>query len=183
MNNPTSGRGDTLRCRPMRPGDDQAQTTRSTRRLLTVPEAAEELGLTVDAVRSRIKRGTIPKEKAPDGSVFVVVEPNPTAQARPVNDHDNDQHAQANAQANARAGAQAMIIARLEDEVSFLRRQLEHRDHLLAAALERIPQIEPPQDSSREAREGDLRGTEGQGSGDVPPEQERRSWWQRWFGA
>src|SRR4051812_15292488 len=136
--------------RPMHPSgaDDQAQTGHMTRRLLTVQEAAEELDLTVEAVRSRIKRGTLEKEKAPDGSVFVVVAAGQPDQARPGSDQDRPGSAQDTDWANA----QALIITRLEDEVAFLRRQLEHRDRLLAAALERIPAIEAPQEVPPETR-------------------------------
>jgi hypothetical protein len=69
----------------------------------------------------------------------------------------------------------------------------DHRrvlDHLLAAALERIPAIEPPPDtptpnSSPEPRESPQTFSEQQGSGTVSPEdagQEKSSWWKRVFG-
>ena len=111
-------------------------------------------------MRPRIKRGTLEKEKAPDGNVFVVVETDKTAQSRPVDDQANDW-----------ARAQALINARLEDEVEYLRQQLDHlhtelsrraeehaeeirrRDHLLAAALEPIPSIEPPPNASPESQD------------------------------
>ncbi len=41
------------------------------KRLLTVQEAAKALGITPEAVRGRIQRGTLPKEKAKDGTVYV----------------------------------------------------------------------------------------------------------------
>jgi hypothetical protein len=43
---------------------------RNTRQVLSVPEAADALGVTVDAVRSRIKRGTIAHERQ-GGRVYV----------------------------------------------------------------------------------------------------------------
>jgi len=156
----------------MRPGDDQSKPGRSTRRLLTVPEAAEALGLTVDAVRSRIKRGTLPKEKTPDGNVFVVVEDGQDAQAEPTNDRGDDP-------GGDWARAQARIIERLEDEVTFLRRQLEHRDHLLAAALERIPALE---EASPEPRESPQKPSDNGDGTQPPPEPEKRSWWHWFFG-
>ena len=73
----------------MQPGAYQSAIGQPTKRLLTVHEAADALGLTVEAVRSRIKRGTLQKEKDDDGTVYVVVENGggrpSTDQARPGN--------------------------------------------------------------------------------------------------
>jgi excisionase family DNA binding protein len=44
-----------------------------TSRRLTVQEAAEVLGTSVDAVRMRVRRGTLESEKDPDGRVHVWV--------------------------------------------------------------------------------------------------------------
>jgi hypothetical protein len=68
----------------MRPAKDQPATNQSTSQTtdhstdhrLTVPEAAMLLDLSEDAVRSRLKRGTLRKEKAQDGTVFVVLSAN-----------------------------------------------------------------------------------------------------------
>jgi hypothetical protein len=40
----------------------------------SVREASELLGTTVDAIRKRIQRGTIPYEKAPDGRVWILLD-------------------------------------------------------------------------------------------------------------
>jgi len=82
--------------------------------------------------------------------------------------------------------------ADLKDQVENLQRELEVRndelrrkDHLLAAALERIPAIEPP-DTPSEPRESSVKGSEEQHSTHAPPDQEkpsqRRSWWRAFFG-
>jgi excisionase family DNA binding protein len=55
---------------------------RDTRRRLSVSEAADALGVTVDAVRSRVKRGTIAHERA-GGRVYVLLG---TDEARPGHD-------------------------------------------------------------------------------------------------
>ncbi len=57
----------------MRQTDDQPKTDQPTNRRVTVPEAVALLGLSEDAVRSRLKRGTLRKEKSPDGTVLVVL--------------------------------------------------------------------------------------------------------------
>ena len=61
------------------------QPTDPTGRRLTVPEAARTLGISADAVRSRIKRGTLATERE-GGRVFVVLGASfATDRARPTN--------------------------------------------------------------------------------------------------
>jgi hypothetical protein len=58
---------------------------RGTRRRLTVQDAADALGVTVDAVRSRVKRGTIAHERE-SGRVYVLLggdESHPRSPLRP----------------------------------------------------------------------------------------------------
>jgi hypothetical protein len=170
----------------MHPDGDKATTGQSPRRLLTVNDAAAEMGLTVEAVRSRIKRGTLEKEKDPDGSVLVVVEEaqglGQTAQTRPGENHER----LGDAQGDDWASAQALIITRLEDEVAFLRRQLEHRDHLLAAALElaKAPALD---EAPSEPRKSSVTSSEEQDNvgrlGDDQGQEKRSSWWQKLFGS
>ena len=59
----------------MQPNADRTtdSTTDSTLRL-TVPEAAGVMGIIAEAVRQRIKRGTLTTEKDASGSVFVLLD-------------------------------------------------------------------------------------------------------------
>jgi hypothetical protein len=131
-----------------------------------VHEAADALGLTVEAVRSRIKRGTLAKEKDPDGTVYVVLEDGAHDQARPGSD-----------QANDRATAQPLIVPRLENEVEWLRREVERKDTIIMSLSQSIAALEAPSEP-RESSE--TQGSPAEG-GEVP-EEERRPWWRRWFG-
>ncbi len=130
---------------------------------LTVAEAAEQLGVTQDAVRQRIRRNTIEHERTEDGRVYVYL----TEDDAKV---DDVHHA-----------VQKAVIERLEGENEFLRRELERKDHLLAAALERIPP------ALEEAPTGELlpsrpeTSSEATSNTDVPNE-EQRSWWRKLFG-
>jgi hypothetical protein len=45
---------------------------------LTVAEAATHLGITSDAVRQRIRRGSISHERDQDGKVYVYIQPDET---------------------------------------------------------------------------------------------------------
>jgi hypothetical protein len=79
-------------------------------------EAAELLGLTEGAVRQRIKRGTLPIEKATDGSVYVLLDGEfvrTNIDNTRTNDSTSDLH---------------MTIERLDSEVSFLRSELSTRN-------------------------------------------------------
>jgi hypothetical protein len=152
----------------MRPADDTSGDRR-----VTVVEAAAILGITPDAVRSRLRRGTLRRDQGPDGEVLVIL--------------DGDQ----SVDRSATDRPTVALIEALEDQIAYLRQQAalwqeeaRRKDHLLAAALERIPEL--PQASSQEPTDGPTEAPEGSGKGDVPPEHEkgseRRSWWRRVFG-
>jgi hypothetical protein len=137
---------------------------------LSVPEAAKRLNISEGALRQRINRGTIEHEKDHDGRVYVFVQ-----------DIDDVQHGE-------QYGDMTPIVEILRDEVGHLRRQLdEEREanrknrRLLAAALERIPELEPS-----EAPQSPLSSSgESDGSPLVPDGEDRRenaSWWRRFFG-
>ena len=127
------------------------------RQRLDVNQAAEALGISTDAVRKRARRGTLDAEKTEDGSLFVWLD-NGTPNGTP----NGSTHTQAH-------------LDSLQEQIEFLRRELERKDHLLAAALERIPAIEAPR-------------AEPEGSEPLPTTEEAqegaqpRSWWRRWFG-
>ena len=138
--------------------------------LVTVAVAAERLGITKEAVRKRISRGTLDSEKSPDGTVRVYVPSSPT-----VGDTDRTQ------------SASDALTSELRDRLRYVEGQLEaerqaHAEsrRLLAAALERIPpQIEAPQEPS-ESSERDAPSPTGTPEG--PQEGVQRPWWRRVFG-
>jgi hypothetical protein len=124
------------------------------------------LGISPEAVRARIKRGTLTKEKGEDGTVYVWL--------------DADQPQWDGDRAGDGTDAQPLIVARLENEVEFLRRELERKDHLLAMALERIPALE---EASPQPRESPETVSEESGKDDVPSEKDERvSWWRKVLG-
>jgi hypothetical protein len=99
---------------------------------LTVTEAADAMGISSEAVRTRIQRGTL-RSVRESGRLFVLFDIDRT-------------------QSNAdRTGNQTALVDELRDRVAFLEGQLKIRtednwrkNHLLAAALERTPALEPP---------------------------------------
>jgi hypothetical protein len=100
---------------------------------LTVDQAADRLGVSIDAVRARIRRGTIETERE-GGRVYVVL--------------NADQY-------NDRSGESSALISAKDELVSTLREQLqaEREAHaearrIIAGLVERIPtQLEPPADA------------------------------------
>ena len=106
------------------------------------------MGITPDAVRSRLRRGTLHKETSEDGTVYVRL--------------DTEGPAGLNDQTTERSADQTTVayINELKSEIDYLKEtvakrdeEIRRRDHLLAAALERIPAIEAPQEVS-ESPEG-----------------------------
>jgi uncharacterized protein with von Willebrand factor type A (vWA) domain len=94
-------------------GEDQSQTGR---RRLTVAEASEVLGITVEAVRGRIKRRTLEHERD-SGTVYVLLEADQSHdQPRPDDDQTSDR---------PRPADHADINEELRDRISYLERQVE----------------------------------------------------------
>jgi hypothetical protein len=179
----------------MRPVSDQGGDQTQTRRKASVREAADALGISVEAVRGRIKRGTISHEKAPDGGVYVWLDADQTHdQTQP----DDDQDAN-------RPSDQTALVEALQSEISHLREvaqrrderhaeEILRRDHIIAAALERIPAIESSGGLGSAATEADpppphpdVQGRETStqrptdSAGEIRPAA-KRSWWRRLFG-
>jgi hypothetical protein len=109
---------------------------------LTVAQAAGALNISQDAVRKRIARGTIPHDRDESGRVYVYLPSSKT-----VRKADQD-----TVQDDASKTVQDAYIRSLEDQIGFLRRELERKDAILLNLTERIPQLEAPSEL-REAAE------------------------------
>jgi hypothetical protein len=128
-------------------GEDRTGEPQTPQGRLTVAQAAAALGITEGAVRSRIKRGTLPTTKE-GGTVFVL---------------SGGGTSQANQTPNTSVPAdQSELVEVLRDQVRYLREQLDaerearteerrRHDTLMAQITSRIPAIEPPE--SPEPRE------------------------------
>ena len=100
---------------------------------VTVAEAAERLGISQDAVRQRIRRGTIEHERTQEGRLYVYLTPEDTKPDW------------------VPYTVQKALVEHLQGENEFLRKELERKDHLLAAALERIPMAPEAPPKAKEA--------------------------------
>jgi excisionase family DNA binding protein len=143
---------------------------------LTVAQAADRLGVTQDAVRKRIARGTIRHEKDYEGRIFVYLN---TFESESKTDQDNGQDVESKTVSDA---DQDKYTRSLEDQVDFLRRELERKDTIIMSLTQRIPELE----ASPEPREGHGTASEETAKSTTPPEQQkpsqRRSWWRAFFG-
>ena len=124
---------------------------------VSVPQAADHLGTTVDAIRKRVQRETIPFEKDQEGRVWILLDT-----GRPRQDNDQDSTGQ---RQDALLDAKDGTIADLRARVEFLERELERRGdetntlHRIVAGLTqanttlaaRMPELEPPRDSTEDA--------------------------------
>src|SRR5215210_712427 len=139
-------------------GEDRTGAAGADRRRLTVPQAAEALGVTVDAVRGRIRRGKLEAEHDA-GAVYVWI--------------DASEEADSRGPSSTSQRPSTDLAERIEDlreEVGYLREQLQHateRDRenrrIIAALTSRIPAIEAPQEAAEAAEaveEAQERGAE-----------------------
>ncbi len=185
------------------PDADRSAAERPTihaRQRLTVSEAAAKLGISAEAVRSRLKRGTLRSTKE-GATVYVLL---PTAQTRPDNDQTETERDRTSDQAEPkrdRADEQAALVKSLQEQVAYMREQLaEERearrraDTIMAQlsqanaeqartirAIEspetpQAPETAPEEPSDTQPRTEE---TEPQTESSRP---EERSWWRRWFG-
>lgn len=173
----------------MEEGGIQSGDRSDTKRRLTVAEAAEALGVTVDAIRSRIKRDTITHVRE-EGRVYIILGDDQHDTSRnQYADQGYDQYTEQVTSKPQDKDYYDELLEELRDRVRYLEEESRRKDHLLAAALERIPAIEaPPDTSSPEPREAPVTaseepsGTPEASQGYQEGERRGRSWWRRILG-
>jgi hypothetical protein len=161
-------------------GEDRTGEPPANHERLTVAQAAAALGITAGAVRSRIKRGTLPTAKE-GGTVYVLL---------------GGGTSQANQTPNIGVpGDQSELIAALQDQISYLREQLDverqarteerrRHDTVVAQLASKIPAIEAPQEASETAEtvEEEPQRAQPQSATAEAQEGAQRPWWLRMFG-
>jgi hypothetical protein len=111
----------------------------------SVREAAELLGTTVDAIRKRVQRGTIPYKKDSDGRVWIVLD---AVQDPAGHRQDTDQP---QSDSSALISAKDETIAALHDQLEAERQAHAEARRIIAGLVERIPAIEAPSEPSEDA--------------------------------
>ena len=147
---------------------------------VSVYAAAGALGLTVDAIRKRIARGTIPHERDESGRVWVILD---TGQDTASNVQDTDQP---QPQSDALISAKDETIATLREQLEAERQGHAETRRLLLEALTKIPAaIEAPSEApGGPERAVDTVGREEPFTSEARPQEaaQPRSWWSRIFG-
>ena len=164
------------------------------RQRLTVPEAAKVLGVTVDAVRGRIRRGKLSSEHDKDGKVYVWLDDIEADRLEPSQTVERPSEP-----SQSRSDEQLELIESLREQVAYMREQLteereaRRRADTIMAQLSQanaeqartIRALEAPRDEPQapetpvvepERTDPDL--SEGSQEATERPE----SWWRRWFG-
>lgn len=121
---------------------------------MKVPEAAEHFGVTNEAIRKRIKAGTLQAEKQGKEWIVTVQVPN---QQEPVQEEGSAHFWEL-------INSLQADKEELQAEIERLRRELERKDQMMAALIERIPpQLSAPVDDH-----------------DQKPPDQSRPWWRFW---
>jgi excisionase family DNA binding protein len=164
----------------MTPNEGRVGGERMTSRRLTVQEAAEVLGTSVDAVRMRVRRGSLESEKDPDGRVHVWV-----------NGDSTETKPRLDSEPSALISAKDETIRVLSEQLGSEREARRRADTIIAqltqanaALAARVPELEasqvPPE--APEAATENPEGAEPPSSTGETQSEEQRPWWRRVFG-
>lgn len=128
---------------------------------VTVAEAARRLGLTPDAVRKRLTRGSLPHDRDQDGLIHVYIPRSASDQDAANTEQESDQDS-----------GQDLYVRSLEDQIRFLRQELERKDAILLRLAERVPEIEAAAPHERGESPAERAATD---SGGVQPQTDERA--------
>ena len=161
-------------------GENRTGAAGADRRRLTVPQAAEALGVTVDAVRGRIRRGKLKSEQHA-GTVYVWLDA-----------PEEDDSRRRSATSHRPSADESERIKDFREQVTYLREQLEaerqaHAEarRIIAGLVERVPAIEAPSEARESPETVEEEPKRAEPRADAPVRQEgaqRRSWWRRLLG-
>lgn len=166
-----------------------SETPGSEGRWMTQQEAAQELGVSTEAVRMRVRRGSLESRKEDSGRVVVWVVSDRTESAR---------------ETAQQPGEGSELVEALEARIESLERSLEHeressrrKDHIIAGLVQRVPELEASQGTSEPSTDQEPR-EESENRSQHPEKEEdpsarsldeethspaqRRSWWRRLLG-
>ena len=172
---------------------------------MTVQEAAEALGVTVEAVRGRMHRGKYLKEKDDEGRVWVLLSPDQLPNGRvKVHERSRERLGSSSGERSRADGptvyrrlraADSELVDELRGEVAYLKdviatrdEELRRKDTIIMQMAQRIPEL--PSASHQETPAEPETPAEGSGGVETPSPVEgtqtdsrRRSWWRRLIGS
>ena len=140
----------------------------------TVPEAAQALGISPEAVRNRLSRGTLESTKE-DGTVYVLL---PTDMVRHNKDSPGDRPGSTLRPTGEILADSSSLMSAKDETIGVLKAQLEAERaagaelrRIVATLVQRVPEPEVAQ----EPREGHTTVSEEAYRGAAPPEQQKPS--------
>ena len=146
---------------------------------MTLREASEILGVSVEAVRKRVKRKSLRADKDPDGRVYVYLDAGGDAP---------------HPEPEVESSEKVEMVGELREQVGYLREQLRREQdahaearRIIAGLVQRVPELEasserPEQPGAPQtAEEEQGRGEPRSGAGEAQ-EGAQRPWWRRVFG-
>jgi DNA-binding transcriptional MerR regulator len=140
----------------------------------TIAEAAKKLEVTQEAIRARIRRGTIEHDKDESGKTYVYL--------TEVEAHNQQEdNSVVNGVVNDYITSLKSEIESLKADREVWQEEAKRKDTIIMALTNRIPELEAPSDMPPEATERPVSHSDDRGKGSVPPEPENRSWWRRIF--
>jgi hypothetical protein len=151
------------------PGVEEGHTSG---KKISVYDAADVMGITVDAIRKRIARGTIAHERDEDGRVWVILD---TVDKVPDNDQYTGQYIES-----------TTLISEMRARIEFVEEEHRRKDAILLNMTEAMKALSPPQETSPERPPGDS-ASPGPTRTPTKPREEpqeatQRPWWRRMFG-
>jgi hypothetical protein len=139
------------------------------------------LDTTVDAVRGRIRRGTLDSVKL-DGVVYVLLDTTNREQHSDQSDTEAGDGRQQTGGKSGLAADQSELVGDLRGQIDWLRREVERKDTIIMSLTQRIPELEAPSDQRNASETASPRSYRDTATEDSQKPLERRSWWRRFFG-
>ena len=154
---------------------EDSQNTSQYIRRYTVAEAAEALGVSQAAIRSRIHRETLDTERV-DGTVYVLLSSEQIAH------HSDEKSLDVVELLREQSADLREQLSVLHEQLAAEREANRENRRIIAGLVQRVPELV----AASEPRESAVTASEEQSKGTVPPDaaegEMKRSWWQRLFG-
>lgn len=162
---------------------------------VTVYEAADQLGLSVDAIRKRVQRGSIPYEKDTSGRVHILLDESSTLHDVVQDSYETPSLSLIEELREQNAYLRTLLNTEREARTEENRRKDEEnrrKDHIIAGLVQRIPELEAAEemhesydDGHKEHPQRGEHPNEGYTPYEETPEPQtaaQRPWWKRIFG-
>ena len=113
-----------------------------TKRLYDLDTASQHLGISKEAIRKRIQRGTLEAAKDGEGRWRVYLDMTEQDKSK-----DNGE--------DVGRDASGRLVQQMQREIDFLRAELERKDHILMSLTNKIPQLEQPKHPEAHSDQGE----------------------------